>query len=41
MSLYQDRIADWLYTQTDLTVTPTVTNVQNVDRVRSRASRAS
>jgi iron complex outermembrane receptor protein len=36
VSLYQDRIADSLYAQTDITVTPTVTNVQNVDLVRSR-----
>lgn len=36
VSLYQDRIADSLYSQTDITVTPTVTSVQNIDRMRSR-----
>ncbi len=36
VSLFQDRIADSLYSQTDITVTPTVTSVQNIDRMRSR-----
>lgn len=36
MSLFQDRIADALYTQTDITVTPTVTSVQNIDLTRMR-----
>jgi iron complex outermembrane receptor protein len=36
LSLYQDRIADSLYSQTDITVSPTVTSVQNIDKVRSR-----
>ncbi|HXD35343.1 MAG TPA: TonB-dependent receptor [Rhodanobacter sp.] len=36
VSLYQDRIADSLYSQTDITVTPTVTSVQNIGLVRSR-----
>lgn len=36
VSLYQDRIADSLYSQTDITVTPTITSVQNIDRMRSR-----
>jgi iron complex outermembrane receptor protein len=36
VSLYHDRIADSLYSQTDITVTPTVTSVQNIDLVRSR-----
>ncbi|MFC5440620.1 TonB-dependent receptor [Rhodanobacter ginsenosidimutans] len=36
VSLYQDRITDSLYSQTDITVTPTVTSVQNIDLVRSR-----
>ncbi len=36
ISLYQDRIADSLYAQTDITVTPTVTNVQNIGKMRSR-----
>ncbi|MFK2918245.1 TonB-dependent receptor [Dyella koreensis] len=36
VSVFQDRIADSLYSQTDITVTPTVTNIQNVDKVRVR-----
>ncbi|MGH7690598.1 MAG: TonB-dependent receptor [Gemmatimonadaceae bacterium] len=36
VTLYQDRLADMLYSQTDITVTPTVTNVQNIDAVRMR-----
>ena len=40
ISLYQDRIADSLYAQTDITVTPTVTNVQNIARMRSRGIEA-
>jgi iron complex outermembrane receptor protein len=36
ISLFEDRIADSLYSQTDITVTPTVTSVQNIDRMRSR-----
>jgi iron complex outermembrane receptor protein len=36
VSLFQDRIADSLYAQTDITVTPTVTNVQNIDLMRVR-----
>ena len=36
VSVFQDRIADALYTQTDITVTPTVTNVQNIDLTRLR-----
>lgn len=36
VSLFQDRIADTLYTQTDITTTPTVTNVQNIDLTRVR-----
>ncbi|MEI7036228.1 TonB-dependent receptor [Fulvimonas yonginensis] len=36
VSLFQDRIADALYTQTDITVTPTVTSVQNIDLTRLR-----
>jgi iron complex outermembrane recepter protein len=36
VSLFQDRIADALYTQTDITVTPTVTSVQNIDLTRIR-----
>ena len=40
ISLFQDRIADALYTQTDITVTPTVTNVQNIDLTRVRGIEA-
>jgi iron complex outermembrane receptor protein len=36
LSLFQDRIADALYTQTDITVTPTITNVQNIGLTRVR-----
>ena len=36
VSLFQDRIADSLYSQTDITVSPTVTSVQNIDLVRVR-----
>lgn len=36
VSLYQDLIADSLYTQTDITVSPSVTSVQNIDRMRGR-----
>ncbi len=36
VSLFQDRITDSLYTQTDITSSPTVTSVQNIDLVRSR-----
>ncbi|MGH8158718.1 MAG: TonB-dependent receptor [Rhodanobacter sp.] len=36
ISLFQDRIADALYSQTDITVTPTVTNVQNINLMRGR-----
>lgn len=40
VSLFQDRIADSLYTQTDITTTPTVTSVQNIDLVRVRGMEA-
>lgn len=36
ISLFEDRIADSLYSQTDITVTPTVTSVQNIDKMRVR-----
>ena len=36
VSLFQDRVADTLYTQTDITLPVPVTNVQNIDRVRTR-----
>lgn len=35
-SLYEDDVRDTLFSQTDTTVFPTVTNIQNVDRVRTR-----
>lgn len=35
-SLYEDDVRDALFSQTDTTVFPTVTNIQNVDRVRTR-----
>ncbi len=36
MSLYEDDVRDTLFSQTDSTVFPTVTRIQNVDRVRTR-----
>ena len=36
ISLFQDNVTDYLTRQTDTTVSPTVTNVQNVDEVRVR-----
>jgi iron complex outermembrane recepter protein len=36
VSLYQDRVADTLYSQTDITLPVPVTNVQNIDQVRTR-----
>jgi iron complex outermembrane receptor protein len=36
VSVFQDRIADSLYSQTDITVTPSITSVQNIGRMRSR-----
>lgn len=35
-SLFQDDVRDSIFSQTNITVTPNVTNVQNVDRVRTR-----
>jgi iron complex outermembrane receptor protein len=35
-SLFQDDVRDSIFGQTNVTVTPNVTNVQNVDRVRTR-----
>jgi iron complex outermembrane receptor protein len=35
-SLFQDDVRDSIFGQTNITVTPRVTNVQNVDRVRTR-----
>jgi len=36
ISLFQDDVSDYLTRQTNTTVTPTVTNIQNVDKVRIR-----
>jgi iron complex outermembrane receptor protein len=36
VSLFQDDVRNTLFRQTDITVIPNVTNVQNIDRVRSR-----
>jgi iron complex outermembrane receptor protein len=36
VSLYQDRVADTLYSQTDITLPVPVTSVQNIDQVRTR-----
>ena len=35
-SLFQDDVRDSIYAQTNITVTPNITNVQNVGRVRTR-----
>lgn len=35
-SVFQDDVEDSIFAQTNVTVTPNVTNVQNVDRVRTR-----
>lgn len=36
VSLFQDNVTDYLTRQTNTTVTPSVTNIQNVDKVRVR-----
>jgi iron complex outermembrane receptor protein len=36
VSVFQDRIADSLSSQTDITASPTVTSVQNIDQMRVR-----
>ncbi len=41
ISLFQDDVSDYLTRQTNTTVTPTVTNIQNVDKVRIRGAEAS
>lgn len=41
VSLFQDDVTDYLTRQTNTTVTPTVTNIQNVDKVRIRGVEAS
>jgi iron complex outermembrane receptor protein len=40
VSLFRDRLRDSLYTQTDITRTPSVTNVQNIARVRMQGIEA-
>ncbi|HET7358654.1 MAG TPA: TonB-dependent receptor, partial [Rhodanobacteraceae bacterium] len=40
VSVFDDAIGDSLYKQTDITVTPSVTRVQNIDRVRIRGIEA-
>lgn len=40
LSLFQNTIRDSLYRQTDVTVTPKVTSIQNVDRMRLRGLEA-
>jgi len=41
ISLFQDDVTDYLTRQTNTTVTPSVTNVQNVDKVRIQGVEAS
>ena len=36
VTLFQDDAYDALYSQTDTTVSPTVTNIQNIDKIRTR-----
>ncbi len=36
LSYFEERLADALYSQTNVTVTPNVTSTQNVDRIRTR-----
>lgn len=38
ISVYEDDVRDALFSQTNTTVFPTVTNIQNVDRVRTRGA---
>lgn len=40
LSLYEDDVRDALFSQTNTTVFPTVTNIQNVNRVRTRGQEA-
>jgi len=40
VSLFQDDVKDSIFSQTNITVTPNITNVQNVDRVRTRGVEA-
>ena len=41
ISLFQDDVSDYLTRQTNTTVTPSVTNIQNVDKARIRGMEAS
>ncbi|MDO8262377.1 MAG: TonB-dependent receptor [Gallionella sp.] len=41
VSLFQDNVTDYLTRQTNTTVTPSVTNIQNVDKVRIRGMETS
>jgi iron complex outermembrane receptor protein len=36
VSLFEDDVRDTIYSQTNITVFPNVTNIQNIDRVRTR-----
>ncbi|MHB1246562.1 MAG: TonB-dependent receptor [Sulfuriferula sp.] len=36
LSVFQEDVADALYSQTNVTVFPTVTSIQNIDRIRTR-----
>lgn len=36
LSLFQEDVADALYSQTNVTVFPTVTSIQNIDKIRTR-----
>lgn len=40
LSLFEEHVDDALYSQTDVSVTPNVTSVQNVDRIRVRGAEA-
>jgi len=41
LSLFEDDVRDTIYSQTNITVVPNVTNLQNIDRVRTRGVEAS
>ncbi|UHL63410.1 TonB-dependent receptor [Paralcaligenes sp. KSB-10] len=36
LALFQDDVKDTLYSQTDTTVIPNITNIENIDRIRNR-----
>ncbi|HYD80276.1 MAG TPA: TonB-dependent receptor [Paucimonas sp.] len=36
LSVFEDDVRDTIYSQTNITVVPNVTNIQNIDRVRTR-----